>query len=212
MDLATTPAAKRRIDFILDLIERAVVIGLFVALCARLGGDFVRHGHFVSLLLVIGESIPVGLILLRRPAHPLSRRPRDWILTMTGTCVPLLVRAGGPALLAPVTCGPIILVGFGVQVWAKLSLGRSFGLVPARRGLKCGGPYGLVRHPMYAGYLLMDVGFLLANASGWNVVMYFVAYSAQLARLFAEEQLLMEDPAYRAYAARRRWRILPGVF
>lgn len=212
MDLATTPAAKRRIDFILDLIERAVVIGLFVALCTRLGGDFVRHGHFVSLLLVIGESIPVGLILLRRRAHPLSRRPRDWILTVIGTCVPLLVRAGGPALLEPVTCGLIILVGFGVQVWAKLSLGRSFGLVPAWRGLKCGGPYGLVRHPMYAGYLLMDVGFLLANASGWNVIMYLVAYSAQLARLFAEEQLLMEDPAYRAYAARRRWRILPGVF
>ena len=212
MDIATTPAAKRRIDLVLDVIERVIVIGLFIALCLNLGRDFLRHGHIVSLLFVIGESIPVVLVLLRRPAQPLSRRPRDWLLTLSGTCVPLLVRAGGQALLAPAICGLIILLGFAIQVVAKISLGRSFGLVPAIRGVKSGGLYRIVRHPIYAGYVLMDLGFLLANASDWNGVLYVFAYGAQLGRLFAEEQLLMEHPTYRAYAAQTRWRILPGVF
>ena len=212
MDLTTTPTPRWHSDLILDVIERAVVIGLFVALCLNLGQDFLRHRHIVSLLFVIGESIPVALVLLRRPAQPLSRRPRDWFLTLTGTCLPLLVRAGGPALTTPVLGGLLILLGFALQVAAKISLGRSFGLVPALRGVKCGGLYRLVRHPIYAGYVLMDLGFLLANASYWNMALYLIAYSAQLGRLFAEEQLLMEDPIYRAYAARTRWRILPSIF
>ena len=212
MDLSSTPITKRRSDLILDVIERGIVIGLFVALCLNLGRDFLYHGHIVSLLFVVGESIPVALVLLRRPAQPLSRRPRDWLLTLSGTCLPLLVRAGGQALLAPVICGLIILLGFAIQVAAKISLGRSFGLVPAIRGVKCGGLYRIVRHPIYAGYVLMDLGFLLANASDWNGALYVIAYSAQLGRLFAEEQLLMEHPTYRAYVAQTRWRILPGVF
>jgi protein-S-isoprenylcysteine O-methyltransferase Ste14 len=212
MDLTITPAPKRHTDLILDVIERVVVIGLFVSLCLNLGRDFLRHGHLVSLLFVIGESIPVALVLVRRPAQPLSQRPRDWFLTLIGTCLPLLVRASGPAVMAPVICGLIILLGFAIQVAAKISLGRSFGLVPAIRGVKNGGLYRLVRHPIYAGYVLMDLGFLLANAGAWNMALYIIAYSAQLGRLFAEEQLLMEDANYRAYAARTHWRIVPGVF
>lgn len=212
MERSSPSTTQQRIDLILDVIERSIVIGLFVALCLNLGRDFLRHGHIVSLLFVIGESIPVALVLLRRPAQPLSRRPRDWLLTMSGTCLPLLVRVGGGAVLAPVICGLIILLGFAIQVAAKISLGRSFGLVPAIRGVKCGGLYRFVRHPIYAGYILMDLGFLLANASSWNGALYFVAYAAQLGRLFAEEQLLMEHPTYRAYAAQTRWRVLPGVF
>ncbi len=212
MDLTITPAPKPNIDLILDVFERGIVIGLFISLCLNLGRDFLLHGHIVSLLFVIGESIPVALILVRRPARPLSQRPRDWVLTLIGTCLPLLVHAGGPAVMAPVVCGLIILLGFAIQVAAKISLGRSFGLVPAIRGVKGGGLYRLVRHPIYAGYVLMDVGFLLANASAWNMALYIIAYSAQLGRLFAEEQLLMEDADYRAYAAQTRWRMVPGVF
>jgi protein-S-isoprenylcysteine O-methyltransferase Ste14 len=212
MDLTPTPTPKQRLDLILDVIERAIVIGLFLSLCLNLGRDFLQHGHIVSLLFVMGESIPVALVLLRRPAQPLSHRPRDWLLTLSGTCLPLLVRAGGHSVMAPVICGLIILLGFVLQVAAKISLGRSFGLVPALRGVKVGGLYRAVRHPIYASYVLMDLGFLLANASSRNAFLYIIAYSAQLGRLFAEEQLLMEDASYRAYAGKTRWRILPGVF
>ena len=39
------------------------------------------------------------------------------------------------------------------MIAGKVVLGRSFGLVPANRGIVARGPYLLVRHPIYAGYL-----------------------------------------------------------
>ena len=57
----------------------------------------------------------------------------------------------------------ITISGFVLQLSAKLTLRRSFGVVAANRGVKASGPYRLVRHPMYAGYALTHVGFLLAG-------------------------------------------------
>ena len=45
----------------------------------------------------------------------------------------------------------------------KITLGRSFGVVPANRGVVVGGPYNFVRHPIYTGYLITHVAFLVAN-------------------------------------------------
>jgi protein-S-isoprenylcysteine O-methyltransferase Ste14 len=47
-------------------------------------------------------------------------------------------------------------------------LGRSFGLLPAQRGLVVVGPYRFVRHPIYFGYLIGHIGFLLVNFSWRN--------------------------------------------
>ena len=55
-----------------------------------------------------------------------------------------------------------MLIGLYVQISAKVILGRSFGLIAANRGIKVAGPYRIVRHPIYAGYTIIHVGFLLA--------------------------------------------------
>ena len=106
----------------------------------------------------------------------------------------------------------MMLVGIVVQVAAKLTLGRSFGWAPAHRGLKLSGPYRVVRHPMYAGYLLCHAAFLLMNCTMWNFVSYAACYAAQVPRLLAEERLLRRDERYQTYMTRVRFRLLPGVF
>ena len=53
--------------------------------------------------------------------------------------------------------------GLIVIIAGKMTLGRSFGLMPAHRGLVCTGIYGWVRHPIYAGYLLTHAAFLVAH-------------------------------------------------
>jgi protein-S-isoprenylcysteine O-methyltransferase Ste14 len=103
-------------------------------------------------------------------------------------------------------------MGLLVQVWAKLTLGRSLGLVPAHRGLKISGPYRYVRHPMYAGYLLSHLAFLLVNPTWWNLAVYGLAYGLQVPRLLAEERLLRQDPNYHTYESMVRSRLIPGVF
>jgi protein-S-isoprenylcysteine O-methyltransferase Ste14 len=46
----------------------------------------------------------------------------------------------------------------------------------------------------------------------WNLVIYAVAWFAQIFRLLAEERLLGEDESYRTYQAQVRYRLVPGVF
>jgi protein-S-isoprenylcysteine O-methyltransferase Ste14 len=97
-------------------------------------------------------------------------------------------------------------------VLGKLSLGRSFGLIPANRGIVSTGLYRIVRHPIYLGYLLTHVGFVAANPADWNLFILAAADIALMMRAVREERTLAQDPAYRDYMQRVRWRIVPGVF
>jgi protein-S-isoprenylcysteine O-methyltransferase Ste14 len=103
-------------------------------------------------------------------------------------------------------------MGLCLQTSAKLILWKSFGIVAANRGVKVAGPYRFIRHPIYAGYVLTHIGFLLGFPSLRNAILYLVALMIQSARLMREERILLQDPAYRAYAARTRYRLLPGLY
>jgi protein-S-isoprenylcysteine O-methyltransferase Ste14 len=46
----------------------------------------------------------------------------------------------------------------------------------------------------------------------FNLAVYAIGWWAQILRLKAEEELLGQDPAYRAFMAKVRWRLVPGVF
>ena len=69
-----------------------------------------------------------------------------------------------------------------------------------------------MRHPIYLGYLITHTGFLLANPAGWNLFALAAADVALMLRAVREERTLMQDEAYRRYAERVRWRVVPGVF
>ena len=105
-----------------------------------------------------------------------------------------------------------MIAGFALQLSAKLTLRRSFGVVAANRGVKANGPYRLIRHPMYAGYALTHIGFLLAGPTLWNLAIYITVLTIAVRRIVAEERVLREDAAYRALVEKVRYRLLPWVF
>ncbi|MBO0765720.1 MAG: isoprenylcysteine carboxylmethyltransferase family protein [Hyphomicrobiaceae bacterium] len=75
------------------------------------------------------------------------------------------------------------------------------------------GPYALVRHPMYAGALLMFAGVPLALASWWGLVPFGVLVGGLVARLQDEEAYLARNlPGYEAYRETVCWRLVPGVW
>jgi protein-S-isoprenylcysteine O-methyltransferase Ste14 len=196
----------------LDGIECALLLALYVAFVARLIDGW-TPGSIVNLLLVPSEGLVIFFMLVRRHGKEVSRHLVDWLLALGSLCCPLMVMpAINPPLVSPVVAAPILLAGMLVQVYAKLALGRSFGVVPAHRGLMLAGPYRFVRHPMYAGYLLSHLAFLAMNPSWWNLAVYSLLYSLQIPRLLAEERLLQGDPQYRAYSFNVRYRLIPGVF
>ena len=106
--------------------------------------------------------------------------------------------------------GEIIQVaGLIGMVAAAISLGRSFGIAPADRGLRTTGLYAWVRHPLYAMEISFFVGFLLANPSWRNLAILIADTTVQLVRALREERILKDYPSY---AGRVRWRLLPLVW
>jgi protein-S-isoprenylcysteine O-methyltransferase Ste14 len=110
------------------------------------------------------------------------------------------------------TAVTLTFVGLAIQVVSKLTLGRRFGVVAANRGLCMNGPYKIVRHPIYMGYLFSHIGFLLLNPSLWNLGLYAVVYCLKIPRILAEERVLGEDAAYQKYKQVVRFRLIPGLF
>ena len=110
--------------------------------------------------------------------------------------------------------GGLILVTLaaGLSCASLLTLGRRFGIRPALRDLVTGGPYRIVRHPMYLSYVLADIGY---NLEGWNpgtVLMVLVGWVSLIYRIRAEERVLAQDAGWSRYAGTVRWRLLPGLW
>ncbi|RUM25490.1 isoprenylcysteine carboxylmethyltransferase family protein [Rhizobium vallis] len=201
------------VHFALDIVEKVLIGYFFVAIVIRVLPQMQDNRAIIDCLLIVSEAAAALLILTRRPTRNASLRLFDWMLTAVGTVFPLLVSPSESQPLAPIPlCVMAMAFGLALQISAKLTLLRSFGLVPANRGVKIGGPYKFVRHPMYAGYLLTHIGFFLVHPSFWNFTVYATALAAQCFRLLAEERLLKQDPAYVSFMATTRYRLVPFVF
>jgi protein-S-isoprenylcysteine O-methyltransferase Ste14 len=198
---------------LLDRIERVVLVAFWAYFTTNIVSSVARSHHVFDLLILAVELLTVILILSRRGANSISASPIDWALAFGATLTPLLVRPiEGDGLHLDALGAALMLLSIAMQFGAKLTLGRSFGVVPARREIVVRGPYKLVRHPIYASYLVGHAGFLLLNPSFWNFAIYFLATGLQIARLLREERLLGESPQYEAYLAQVRYRLVPGVF
>ncbi|QPF94065.1 methyltransferase family protein [Bradyrhizobium commune] len=75
------------------------------------------------------------------------------------------------------------------------------------------GPYAHVRHPMYSGMILFFTGVPLLLGSWWGLAMAPVLLALLAVRIHIEERTLIAGlPGYSDYAARVRYRLLPGVW
>jgi protein-S-isoprenylcysteine O-methyltransferase Ste14 len=75
------------------------------------------------------------------------------------------------------------------------------------------GPYARVRHPMYAGALVMFAGIPVALGSWWGLLVVLAVLPPLIWRLLDEENFLARDlPGYTAYQQTTRYRLIPGVW
>lgn len=158
-------------------------------------------------LLVLG-------MLVRRPPARVTLQPLFWLLAFVATywlfIMGRFATAGLP--LAPQWLISIFsLASFIVSVWARISLGRSIGLVPAQRGLVTRGAYGFMRHPIYTGIYLAYTALALQNFSFINAIIFLVGGGLFVIKSFVEEDFLRQDPDYANYMTTVPWRWLPGI-
>jgi protein-S-isoprenylcysteine O-methyltransferase Ste14 len=75
------------------------------------------------------------------------------------------------------------------------------------------GLYRFVRHPGYLGMLMSQLAFPLVMGSYWALVPTLLAAALLVARTVLEDRFLMRElKGYTDYAARTKWRLVPGVF
>ena len=75
------------------------------------------------------------------------------------------------------------------------------------------GLYGLVRHPMYMGVLVMVIGTPLALGSHWGLLILALTLPVLIWRILDEEKLLKNDlPGYTEYAQKVRYRLVPYIW
>src|SRR5579871_1504765 len=186
---------------------------LYASFCAAHLAHVRATGRWLPLVpILVEEALLVALFLVRRRSRRVSTRFGDWAVGVGGTYLPLLLRATAEAgTLAPLGFG-LQAAGFGVSVLALCALGRSLGVVAADRGVRAGGLYRGVRHPLYAGETVSYLGYLVSYPSLRNALVVLATTLALAVRAGVEERFLARDPAYRDYVAAVRWRFVPGLY
>jgi protein-S-isoprenylcysteine O-methyltransferase Ste14 len=195
---------------VVAISETAFLVALLVWQAVRLAPAIRHDPAYLSLL--VADGLPVVLVLLRRPAQAITQGLTDWLTAYGGAVAPILLTPGGHALVDPRITTVLMILGLSINLYGKACLARSFGLVAANRGVQLKGPYRLVRHPIYAGNAITQIGFVLGNPTALNFILCLTGITLQVIRLQAEEKLLGEDPVYAEYMARVPYRLAPGLY
>lgn len=184
-----------------------VVVGFVWILYASLYLNRVLStGKVVDLGVLLFFTLLAVMFLIRSPAQRLGA-PWETLLALVGTFLPIVARPAPGGL--PWLGESIQFVSIAVMVAALISLGRSFAIAPADRGLRTTGLYRWVRHPLYAAEISFYIGYLTVNPSSRNLIGLIAIIAIQIARITREEKILA---GYANYASRVQWRLVPFVW
>jgi protein-S-isoprenylcysteine O-methyltransferase Ste14 len=208
----TVPLTRDRL--VGEILMRLLAVLMFSMFISSSIYQFHKDPSRITLpLLAFSELLTLGLAVCTRVP-----RERDWnpLTVVISTCASFYFFAfrlePGLHLIPETVAAGLQIAGVVIQVSAKLSLRRSFGILPANRGVVVSGPYRFARHPIYLGYFVTQVGFLSSNFGVQNLVVLLLLWALQIFRVVREERVLVRDEKYREYAARVRYRFIPGVF
>lgn len=156
----------------------------------------------------------IATMVTRKAPVRVSTNPWFWLLTFVetywGVLTIGLINRGRP-LVPHWASNSVAIFTLGLVIWARISLGRSIGLVPALRTLVTHGAYRYVRHPIYSAICLSSIAAALNGYSPRNVTLLGLGIFWFLLKSVVEESFLRCDPAYADYMRRVRWRWLPAV-
>jgi protein-S-isoprenylcysteine O-methyltransferase Ste14 len=203
------PPAERLIRILMNLVGAAGA-AVFAEATFR---AYLQTHQLLGVAFFAEQMWVVVAYLIRRPARTVSRRWGDWALAFGGTFGGVLFRPVGAHPQWGITAGLILqLVGLALCVSSFLALGRSFGFVAADRGLVRRGPYAVVRHPIYASYLLLQLGYVVQSISLRNALVMVFASGCNVGRAVVEDRVLATNGGFGSYREQVRWRFIPGVW
>jgi protein-S-isoprenylcysteine O-methyltransferase Ste14 len=126
-------------------------------------------------------------------------------------------RFGWSPVPAPVSVVGDLLVAAGLGLAMLVIIQNGYAAanvtVEADQQLVSTGLYGLVRHPMYTGNIVLMLGVPLALGSYWGLLLLIPGILVLVLRIRDEEELLTRElSGYREYTEQVRYRLLPYVW
>jgi protein-S-isoprenylcysteine O-methyltransferase Ste14 len=109
----------------------------------------------------------------------------------------------------------VCAAGIGIATWARVCLGRNWGMpmtVRARPTLVRSGPYRVVRHPIYSGLLLAAIGSALVTGPGWLLVVIGAGAYFVVSLRVEETDMAAAFPEQYPEYARHTKRLIPFVY
>lgn len=172
--------------------------------------SFVVTHKVSTLFMALCQGLNGIFFFIRPYPKTVSRNFFANLVAFMGTFCILLYQ---PSLTTDTVLGEVVLSVGGVLLFLSvLSLNTSFGIIPADRSIKTDGMYRFVRHPIYMSYLFFFVGYCINNPTVHNVLVICASATLECIRIFFEENHLLNDPEYAAYAKKVRFRLIPYIF
>jgi len=201
------------------ILEACLAQGFITAIRATPAFDLLGLARlFANGCLFLFVAMMIGLTIVRE--QPRLQATGSWprISAVVGTNLILVgvffLPARGPLnIYESVVSSVLILTSNILSVVVLQRLGRSFSIMAEARALVTGGPYAVVRHPLY---LVEEIGVIGAfvQVVSWPAALLFALHFAfQLQRMRNEERVLLHafPREYRAYSARTA-RFIPGIW
>src|SRR5256885_17232029 len=137
MDLAVQGRVQRVAGPLVTSTALVTMAGLFALAHWQ---HWYLTGDPKGICFALQEVAVVIVALGRRRPYEVSRRPLDWICAALGSYGVLLLRPTGTSPVALTTAGTVLqCLGGLCAVACIFQLARSFGVVPANRGLRSTG-------------------------------------------------------------------------
>ena len=196
------------------VMNMIVFFGIFHWMLVNTAPSFLAHQFdFVDTMFLLHNIVLVTLILVRVEHKGVDRNFFHQAiatvaffsgLAFTGTATKI------PVML--ITANIIICIAMVLGTMTLFNLGRSFGILIAYRKIKTSFLYSIVRHPIYLTDILWKIGIVLKKPCWFNTAIFAVSVSCYVYRAILEEEFLSQQPEYREYMARVKFRFLPGIF
>ncbi|MHB8510296.1 MAG: methyltransferase family protein [Candidatus Dormibacteria bacterium] len=185
-----------------------VFVGIQVELLVVEVGNAAAHEPGLSVyalvlnrtMTVIFASVVAMIYILRPSSRRTNHGPLVIAMSIYGSFVLLAMRPLGQFIgtsdaayyneALVTTSNILLLLGVSFSVYALLYLRLNFSIIPEARELTTGGPYRLVRHPVYLGELVSGLGVVIALPSWYAFAIFITFVGAQVFRMHFEERVL----------------------
>jgi protein-S-isoprenylcysteine O-methyltransferase Ste14 len=123
-----------------------------------------------------------------------------------------MLRGGPTAVSQQLAADALLVAGLAWSVWSLRFLGRNLSVIAQAREVVDGGPYRLVRHPLYTGEIVSALGLAIGAGTAAAFAVWLALCAMQVYRALREEQILLHAlPGYHAYRSRTA-ALVPGLF